>query len=61
MICFFCVAVAYNMTAKPLVFRLDMLRDIVDGPKGSRMNATKCILGQKERCISFIHEADHSI
>lgn len=37
------------MTAKPLVFRLDMWRDIVAGPRGSQMKATKCILGQKER------------
>lgn len=58
---FVCIAVAYRMTAKPPVFRLDKLRDIVDGPRGSRMNASKCILGQKERYISFIHEADHAI
>lgn len=48
----------YRVTAKALVFRLDMLRD-VDGPEEPQMSAIKCILWQKEN-ISFVCDTDHS-
>lgn len=58
---FFSIAVPckYRMTAKPLVCRLDVLRDILGGPCMFQINVTNCILQQRERC-KFFREADHS-
>jgi len=51
---FFCTAVAYKMTAKPLKSRVGVPRDTVRGPGGSQTDVTK---GWDRRKVSFIHEA----